>query len=630
MPTRIWRRLAVRLFLSLVVFSHNVSVVLGDGLKTRFNVLMIILDDFRPDLKSFGHKQPANTPSIDAFAKTARVFRRAYSQFPDCAPSRTSFLTGLRPDHTGISTHECTNPNPKIPCFFRDVLPAGTVTLPQYFKEAGYISLSYGKVFHQHSNDELSWTPKEQFDDEYKRLNHHVKGHEPWDYQQKMGPVKCKYNSSAEYPDEVYDAPDEKYIDHKTTSFALTSMHRLGRMTNPRQPWFLAVGHIRPHLPFVCPRRFRDEASDPFLEQGGEPPAMVGLGASSGLRNARHSGSIGFGELKDFLPDSLREFRQFNSKSRTARKLRSDIRRGYRACMAWTDFQVGRLLDGLKNSSQEDSTVVALFSDHGWKLGEFEAWGKHTTLHADIHVPLMIRHPFMNAPGSHFYTPVELLDIFPTLVSLAAPWGLASDRTDENRPSERPTKAVMQALVNLDGASLAAVVIGVKVQVVQETLLAERELCALTPLGFCRGLAVAQFSNTLGSARCMAYAVIDSNAIITRWTDHPRLLHHRRCTEVNSGEVHSLSKLAGPETAIPFSLEKNNNLVGSNHGNATPNKFMQRIIKWSHSCRRQPANAKRNESARVPGCPQRAGFPQSAKFNACDCAAVGSGLEQGQ
>jgi arylsulfatase A-like enzyme len=140
------------------------------------------VDDFRPDLKSYGHADAPPTPNLDAFAHTARVFRRAYSQFPDCAPSRSSFLTGLRPDHLGINSHDCTGdqPPPSVKCHIRDN-PLGTKlwTLPQFFKETqGYLSLSYGKVFHQGLDDDLSWSPQSEFPDSWPRG--HANGSDTW------------------------------------------------------------------------------------------------------------------------------------------------------------------------------------------------------------------------------------------------------------------------------------------------------------------------------------------------------------------------------------------------------------------------------------------------------------------
>jgi hypothetical protein len=128
--------------------------------RSQLNVLMLILDDLRPDLALYGHARAPPTPRLDSFASSARVFRRAYSQFPDCAPSRSSFLTGLRPDNLGIDSHDCTaggwSQIPGLECRIRSAAP-GVVSLPEHFRNRGYVSLSYGKVFHQGLDDDESW-----------------------------------------------------------------------------------------------------------------------------------------------------------------------------------------------------------------------------------------------------------------------------------------------------------------------------------------------------------------------------------------------------------------------------------------------------------------------------------------
>jgi len=137
----------------------------------KLNVLMVILDDLRPDLALYGHTRAPPTPRLDAFATSARVFRRAYSQFPDCAPSRSSFLTGMRPDHLGIDSHDCTSMDwtqvEGLQCQIRSAFP-GVVSLPEHFRERGYLSLSYGKVFHQGLDDD-SWSNQSVWPDGYQR-----------------------------------------------------------------------------------------------------------------------------------------------------------------------------------------------------------------------------------------------------------------------------------------------------------------------------------------------------------------------------------------------------------------------------------------------------------------------------
>jgi hypothetical protein len=285
-------------------------------------------------------------------------------------------------------------------------------------------------------------------------------------------------------------------------------------------PWFLAVGFVRPHLPMVCPKRFWDITSDPYSEAGfSVPPAALGDGASFAAQQLVQSTDSGFGEFRDYLPWSLRSIGAFaagrpgheampatyadTGVNRNVADLRSDTRRAYRACVAFVDFEFGRVMAALSDSGQAEKTVVAVFSDHGWKLGEFNLWGKHTLLHADVHVPLMVRHPRMQAPGATSHALVELVDLFPTLVDLAmGPYGENSKQPSprsSSSSSERSSSVGRPALPkNIDGMSLAGLVAG------NPTTHTESELL---PPG-AKAVAVSQYMPFYNKKRCMAYTVI--------------------------------------------------------------------------------------------------------------------------
>ena len=216
----------------------------------RSNVLLVVLDDFRPDLKVWGHEQAPETPAIDALAASSRVFLRAYSQFPDCAPSRVSFLTGLRPDRSGVNTHDCTvahqSSSEGIRCEFRTTVP-GAFSLPEYFRSAGYISLSYGKVVHPGLDDDMSWSSQLEFGDGYLRGG--AQKERQWHYEEWLDPGR---NTSTKPIEEHYGhVSDSAYQDHRTATAAIRSLNKL-ELEHKGKPWFMAVGFVRPHLPFVC------------------------------------------------------------------------------------------------------------------------------------------------------------------------------------------------------------------------------------------------------------------------------------------------------------------------------------------------------------------------------------------
>jgi hypothetical protein len=323
----------------------------------------------------------------------------------------------------------------------------------------------------------------------------------------------------------------------------------------------------------VCPKRFWDSTSDIFHDDmlrsdGGlvSPPAKLGEDASFVATQLVASTQSGFGEFRNFLPWSLKSMDAFaagrpgheampatfndTGSDRSVAQLRSDTRRAYRGCVAFVDYEFGRVMDALSRSGQAEQTVVAVFADHGWKLGEFDLWGKHTVLHADVHVPLMIRHPHMQVPRATSHAVVELVDLFPTLVDLAmGPDSNTSQSLDGGRPA-LPR--------NLDGMSLAGLVVG--------DLRAHAESELLPPGA--KVVAVAQFMPFVKNKRCMAYTVIGKVYAMKRWTGHPSMFKYAKVLRNKyqaSVDLHMIPferQLGGVYyNAIPFALEASRNLA---------------------------------------------------------------------
>lgn len=366
----------------------------------RPNVLFIAVDDLRPELGCYGQSH-IQSPNIDRLAKSGVVFERAYCQQAVCSPSRSSVMTGTRPDTTQVwdlVTH------------FRKAIP-NVVTLGQHFKDHGYFVQGMGKIYHGDLDDAPTWsvpwsTPKavRYALPENQKLDQRQYEREP-DADQRPpsertadGPPSTGLNSRGP-AFEGTDVPDETYQDGKVAEFALSRIREFSK--NPKQPFFLAVGFIKPHLPFVAPKKYWDLYD----------PAKIELAPNRfRAKNAPEYSILPGGELRNYdgipvgsVPDDL------------ARQLKH----GYYAAISYTDAQIGKLLAELDRLGLRENTIVVLWGDHGWKLGEHDAWCKHSTSENDTNAPLIISAPGMKSAGSHTRALVEFVDIYPTLCDLA-------------------------------------------------------------------------------------------------------------------------------------------------------------------------------------------------------------------
>jgi iduronate 2-sulfatase len=365
--------------LAIAMLPDRAPVVTGAkaaGLPAKPNILFIAVDDLRPELGCYDNPI-IHSPNIDRLAQTGLLFDHAYCQEALCSPSRSSLLTGTRPDTTQVwdlKTH------------FRRALP-DIVTLPQYFKNSGYFAQGMGKIFHLGLDDPASWSIPTTFP------RAHAGQRGPVDPDAR--PVSAKRGP----PFQAVDVPDNALHDGELADMAVAALRGLEVKS---QPFFLAVGFIRPHLPFVAPKKYWDLyesasiplAPNPFPPRGAPDYAIVPLGevhSYAGVPKDRH------------LPDDY------------ARKLKH----GYYAAVSYVDAQVGRVLDGLDKLGLRDSTIVVLWGDHGWKLGEHDAWAKHSDVENDTRAPLLVSVPGMSNAGKHSEALVEFVDVYPTLAELA-------------------------------------------------------------------------------------------------------------------------------------------------------------------------------------------------------------------
>ena len=376
--------------LTILAFTSNAA--------DKPNILFIAIDDLRPELGCYG-SEAVLSPNLDQLASKGLRFDRAYCQEAICSPSRASLLSGLRPDQTGI-THNYVQ--------FRELNP-DVITLPQHFMAHGYETVSSGKIFHRPGDDPQSWSrmpavkktpyqkPKYTFADP---KNHELHMQQKKEMFEKYGEAsKRGLASGPAY--ESYDVPDHAYIDGWNTEVAIATLKDMVA-TNKEKPFFLALGFKLPHLNWVAPKKYwdlydREKIALPEQTEGPSNGARIGLHPSFELRVRANVPKIGP------MGDEL---------SRT-------LLHAYYASVSYVDANIGKMIAALKAAGVSDNTIIIVWGDHGWHLGDMGIWGKATNYEIATRVPLIISTPEMKAKGEGTNALVELVDIYPTLCELA-------------------------------------------------------------------------------------------------------------------------------------------------------------------------------------------------------------------
>jgi arylsulfatase A-like enzyme len=348
------------------------------------NVLFIAVDDLRPELSCFGASQMI-TPNFDRLAKMGVRFSKAYCQQAVCAPSRNSLMTGLRPDALGIYD---------LYTFFRKKRP-NIITLPQHFKNEGYHTETMGKIYHTgHGNidDKKSWSvPKWNTREVSSKIEKIAKG-DTIGLEQDFPSINGK-----KLPWHCSLAAEKNMTDAIVADHAV---QRLNDLKQSSKPFFLAVGFIKPHLPFVAPKKYWD-LYDPasITIPGSETPEGMYVNALSN-----------FGEL--------RKYHGIQANGPLNNEQSKQMIHGYYATVSMIDAQLGKLLDALEKNGLAENTIIVLWGDHGWKLGEYGNWCKHSNMEMDVNAPLFIAAPGMST-NSKTESLAEFVDIYPTLCELA-------------------------------------------------------------------------------------------------------------------------------------------------------------------------------------------------------------------
>ena len=367
---------------ALVVFAW---AILSAVSQARPNVLFIAVDDLRAELGCYGQDW-IHSPNIDRLANQATVFENAFCQVSLCNPSRTSLLTGLYPDTLGVID---------LPTHFRQVHP-DVVTLPEHFRANGYFTQNIGKIFHnwhhgERDGDPQSWSVAAEL--HYDTHSNDVVTPKALIAGQENNYASNRLNKRAEN----YDVPDSAYFDGRIAEKAVAA---LSSLKESGEPFFLAVGFWKPHLPFNAPKKYWDlYDKQPGIETRLYPEHSNWPEGSPEL--AKHPGS-----------ELMRSFETPLDSEQIAL-----LRKGYYAAISYVDAQVGQLLDALEALQLEDDTVVVLWSDHGFHLGERGLWCKNSCYDLDTRVPLLIRKPSQRV-GQRTDSLVELIDLYPTLLEL--------------------------------------------------------------------------------------------------------------------------------------------------------------------------------------------------------------------
>ena len=394
----------------LIGFSH---AVFGQNNK-QLNVVFIAVDDLKPTIRSFGDAF-AVTPNMDMLARKSTLFLNAHTQQAICSPSRISLLTGLRPDKTQVYD---------LKTKMRDKLP-NVITIPQHFKRNGYITAGVGKIFDPRGvdkqSDDVSWSLP------YKRA-HQLKYPKDWGqpmvgyYQNHQIKEKIKSIVKKENipPAKVGDylktvfrppfssspAPDEAYADG---AIAAEALRMIDDLSTKRKPFFLAVGFKRPHLPFSAPQKYwnlygRDRIPlAAFHERG----SNIGRLAFKGP-----------GEISKYPMDGRFYTTDNNGQLNLDVAFQRELVHGYYACASFIDFQIGKIVNKLKKEGLMGNTIIVIWGDHGFHLGDHRMWTKHSNFEQATRSPLIIYNPKTRA-AQKIISPTEFVDIFPTLTDLA-------------------------------------------------------------------------------------------------------------------------------------------------------------------------------------------------------------------
>lgn len=352
--------------------------------KKKPNILFIAVDDLRPELGCYGH-QIVKSPNIDKLAAEGTLFTNTFCNVPVCGASRSSLLTGIRPTRERFVTY-FTRMSEDSP---------GAITIQGHLKQHGYTTISLGKVAHHPDDNEDHWSEGPWRPDYPAEIGTQVN----WrDYQSAENKeIAGTRQDGSALPYEWPDIEDNTYYDGRIAARAVQDIERLSAA---KQPFFLAVGFLKPHLPFNAPKKYWDlydpdkiNLPDNYYRPEKAPDAAI------------HN----FGELRAYydVPPT----------GPVTEEMAKKLIHGYFACVSYTDAQIGRVLQALEKNGEAENTIVILWGDHGWNLGEHTLWCKHCNFKTSLQVPMILKAPGTKS-NQQSAALTEFVDIFPTLCDL--------------------------------------------------------------------------------------------------------------------------------------------------------------------------------------------------------------------
>lgn len=383
----IFRILLQFAFLVLLVSCKTVT---HKTLEKKPNILLLYMDDLRPELATFGATEIIS-PNIDAFAESSMKFTNAYCNVPVCGASRASMLTGMLPTKNRFLNYDT----------FVEKETPNAITLPQLFKNNGYTTISNGKIYHHLDDRESDWN-------EVWRpyaFNKNSKGLAPTNYWQSLWKDYQNEKNIKEYKAtntgpayESANVNDSIYIDGLLTEKVIRDIKKLKKSN---KPFFLTAGFISSHLPFNAPKKYWDLYDEKLIKQ---PESYNYL-----PKDAPKMSISSWPEM--------RAYSNIPKKGQVSDSIAIDLIHGYYATISYTDALIGRILSELKNQELDKNTIVMLVSDHGYNLQEHTQWAKFTNYNTSTQVPLIIYNPFSKNKGKTDAL-VELVDVYPTLAAL--------------------------------------------------------------------------------------------------------------------------------------------------------------------------------------------------------------------
>ncbi|MDW3194373.1 MAG: sulfatase [Cytophagales bacterium] len=371
-------------------------------------MLFISIDDLRPSLGIYGDKI-AKSPNIDQLAAEGFTLRNVFTQSAVCAPSRASLMTGIRPDSTRVW---------HLGDKFREINPK-TVTMPQYFSRHGYYTVNIGKIFHNYMPDSISWDEPDlrpsQFvkpewigrDGETFYISKEVQASQEIkrDSLLKIRPIRYADGWNTGPAWEAADVHDTLYYDGAQNELAKRTLTRIAKKD---QPFYMGLGYFRPHLPFAVPKKYWDlyDKDQMPLPDNPEIPKNAPLHTMNSMYELRHY-------------DGFSHIGHPTSTYRMSEDTIRILRQGYYASVSYVDALFGNLIAHMKKIGIYDNTIIVVWGDHGWKLGDHNSWGKMTNYNIDLRVPVIVRHPDQKRRGLQTFALTELVDLFPSICEMA-------------------------------------------------------------------------------------------------------------------------------------------------------------------------------------------------------------------